>query len=465
VTIDQFETLIRRSQDDGDSQKHWRFVSLIYDLISSRNPDVSYRIGTRPNAVQRLSDAARDFSEVDLDAILQRTEDGRKTRWPFQQFAEDAFRRRISASMHPFRDEITASSESIKYVFGSSPSYAERAGLCASKKADRVVRVDESWPVDIRMAVESLAEVDAVAGKLGEAWVRQQLARKAPVDVTDWLQESSRPWESKLKRWWKKERLPQAALQIAASNSQRLPYFGETDMLSLAGENILVFIGICKEIWECDARHRAASKKPVSDEGFAPFDRLRQSEGIRDASRLWHEKIAQSPDGDTLQRFIDVIGQKLNSQLIEDRAMSYPGANGISLAIDDLKNAPEIERLLNDATAECFLLRRKHTPKKKSLGRSAKWYPHPILASFYGLTIPHTKEPLYLKVETLRRWLEVGDVLATKPESAPSSDRTVKNSGRKAQGDRQSDEAVKGSPSSPKSNLKDKQMRLFGEED
>ena len=166
-----------------------------------------------------------------------------------------------------------------------------------------------------------------------------------------------------------------------------------------------------------------------------------------------------------LQRFVDVIGQRLHGQLIDDRAMSYPGANGISLAIDDLKNAPEVERLLNDATAECFLLRRKHTPKTKSRGRSAKWYPHPILASFYGLTVPHTKEPLYLKAETLRRWLEVGGVLATKPESVPPSDRTVKNPRRKAQAKSQTDEAVTGSPTSAELNPKDKQKRLFGEEE
>lgn len=465
VTIDQFETLVRKSEGGGDNQKHQRFVKLIYELFLSRNPEVSYRIGTRPNAVQAWSDDARDFSEVDLDSILQRTEHGRRTQGPFLQFAEDAFRRRISASDHPFRDEITAARRSIRYVFGSSPSHAERAVMLASKKADRVVRVEESWPVDIRMAVENLAKSDAVAGRLGEAWVRQQLARKAPLDITKWSQVECRPWESKAKQWWKKERLPLAALQVATSNSQRLTYFGEADMLSLAGENILVFIGICKEIWECDARHRAASKIAVSHEAFAPFDRLRQSEGIRDASRLWHEKIAQCPDGDTLQRFVDVIGKRLHGQLIDDRAMSYPGANGISLAMDDLINAPEVERLLDDATAECFLLRRRHTPKSKSRGISAKWYPHPILAPFYGLTVPHTKEPLYLKVETLRRWLEVGGVLASKPETVTASTPTPIKASRKAQGKNPVKAAKMSSQPSAELNPKDKQKRLFGEEE
>ena len=441
VTIDQFEQLVRRAQDDGDEQKHTRFIDLIFAMIASRNPEVSYRIGTRPNAIQKLSDAARDYSQVNLDAILQRTEHGRRTRWSFQQCAEDAFRRRIVASKHPFQDEITNSVEPIKQVFGDSPSHAERATFCASKNPDRVIRCEEEWSDEIRSVLEDLGRNDAVAAKLGEAWVRQQISRalasakkrKQPeetllrisrgeqLDIAGWTEVESRPWELKAKQWWKKERLPQAVLQVAMQNAQRLPYFGESDIVSLAGENIFVFILICKEIWECDARHKAAAKESAVEERLVPFTRLRQAEGIRDASRDRRVQIAESADGDTLQRFMDVLGQRLHAQLIDDRAMSYPGANGISLAVDDLKTAPEIERLLIDATAECFLLQREHTPKSKSRGISVKWYPHPMLAPFYGLTVPRTKEPLYLNVASLRRWLEVGKVLVPKVESVSSS--------------------------------------------
>ena len=438
ISIDQFEQLVRRAQDDGDDQKHMRFIDLIFETVASRNSDVYYRIGTRPNAVQKRSDAARDYQVVDLDVILRRTERSSKKQWPFQQFAEDAFRRRIAASDHPFRKEIVSSSDPVKQVFGASPSNAERATYCASKNPDRILRMDKDWPAEIKSFLEELAKIDALAAKLGEAWVRQQISkvqRNTPGDLgeldtkawvrqqfeqlhfEDWAQMESRPWESKAKRWWKKERLSQAVLQIATQNAQRLPYFGGNDIVSLAGENILVFNLICKEIWECDARHRAASKQFLNKTQLAPFPLARQAEGIRDASRDWRGKIAESADGDTLQRFMDVLGTRLHSQLIDDRAMSYPGANGISMTIDDLKTAPEIERLLNDATAECFLLQREHTPKKKSLGISVKWYPHPILAPYYGLTVPRTKEPHYLKVAKLRRWLEDANILSTNTES------------------------------------------------
>ncbi len=416
VTIDQFETLIRHAHGEGDTEKHWRFIQEIDDLISNRVREVSYRIGTRPNAQLSRSEVARDYVEVDLDHILQRKEHDRKKHSLFHQFAEDAFRRRIAVSPIPHGEEVVASSAPIDTVFGKSPQVAERGRLCAPKKSEKVLKVAPSWPTDVVDFLQRLSRSDVIAAKLGEAWVRQQDARGEPLDVADWEPPNALPWETPGKRWWKKERLPLASLQIAAANAQRLLYFGETDIIQLAGENIVAFICICREIWECDARHRAMKAASPVIRGFESFGRDRQAEGIRDASRIWHDKMAQSPNGNTLQRLLDVIGKKLHQQLIKDRRMSYPGANGISFARQDLITDIDVRRLLEDATAECYLLQRDHTPKTPSRGKSIKWYPHPILAPYYELTVQHTKEPLYLTVSKFRAWLEEGRVLAPKPK-------------------------------------------------
>lgn len=103
--------------------------------------------------------------------------------------------------------------------------------------------------------------------------------------------------------------------------------------------------------------------------------------------------------------------------------MSYPGANGISFSRQDLTTDTDVKRLLDDATAECYLLQRDHTPKTPSRGKSIKWYPHPILAPYYELTVQHTKEPLYLTVVKFRSWLEEGNVLAAKPK--PEQQKTT----------------------------------------
>jgi hypothetical protein len=418
VTIDQFEALQRQAEHDGCDRRHGRFVEPVFELLSSRDPRVSYRIGTRPSAVIRSVDSARDYAEVNLDERLSRKEHGRK-KWLFQHLAEDAFRRRLAVYGLPSLSDAVSASKTIRHVFGASPSNHDRGNKCASRKPERVIRCETTWHATICAAIESLVVDDPVAAKLAEAWVRQKLSGTEKLSVDAWKVVQDRPWEKPGKRWWKKERAAQVALQVASSNAQRLLFFGEEDILTLSGENILAFISICRSIWECDARHCAEQRLEPSRQKFEGFDELRQAQGIREASELWHRKIQQCADGDTLQRLMDVLGRRLNRQLIEDRSMSYPGANGISLAVEDLSTDDVIRKLLNDATAECLLIQLDHTPKDKSRGRSLKWYPHPLLAPYYGLTISRTKEPLYLKVRTLRKWLEDGQVIAVKdPESA-----------------------------------------------
>ena len=412
VTIDQFEALQRQSEHDGCDRRYGRFVDLVFELLSSRDPRVSYRIGTRPNGIIRSADSARDYAEVNLDGMLRRKEGGKKKWWLFQQLAEDAFRRRLAVSGLPFLSDVISACNPIRYMFGASPKNHDRGNRCASRKPERVIRCEKHWSATICAAIESLVAEDPVAAKLAEAWVRQKFSGAEELRDDEWKAMEDRPWENSRKRWWKKERAAQVALQVASSNAQRLLFYGEEDILTLSGENILAFISICRSIWECDARHRTEQRTGQSVQKFSGFDEVRQAQGIREASELWHRKIQQCADGDTLQRLMDVLGQRLNRQLIEDRSMSYPGANGISLAVEDLSTDDVIRKLLNDATAECLLMQLDHIPKVKSRGRSLKWYPHPLLAPYYGLTISRTKEPLYLKLRTLRKWLQEGQVIA-----------------------------------------------------
>ena len=430
VTIDQFEQLIRRRALDGDDERHWRFIHEIEDLISLRSQNVSYRIGTRPNATLTRCDANRDYFPLDLDVILQRRESvAPRSNSLIHPFAEDAFRRRIAISEHPSRDLIVAHPTPLKLVYGSSPDVAERGRLCQPKRGERVLRPDKQWPEEVTKWLQRLAKEDVIAASLGEAWVRQQAARGEVLNVAGWDTPNPLPWETPEKRWWKKERLPSASLQVAAANAQRLIYYGEKDLIQLSGDNIVAFISLCREIWECDARYRTSSAA-AEEEVALEFDRKRQSEGIRDASRKWREKMTERPNGDSMQRFVDELGNRLRKQLIEDRQMSYPGANGISLTEKDLKSDHALARLLDDTTAECFLLQRDHTPKNRSRGKSIKWYLHPILAPFYQLTVQHTKEPLYLTTKKLREWLKPCGLLAA-PEPATEAPPKSKSGGNR----------------------------------
>lgn len=452
VTIDQFETL-SRWKDSGISDEARRsklFHFAIEELLSSRSQHVFYRIGTRPNAQLVNCDATRDYAEIDLDSLFQRREHdlGKPV---FHRFLEDAFQRRLATSRIPSCMPFVDAEAPLQVAFGSSDTLIEQGEKVAPKNRAQVVSLPTDCPPPVAEFLIELAQQEPVEARLGEAWLRQQLGRKrrkasqldtpseadidAALDVESW-RENGVPWLAAEKRWWRKERLAVAVLQLAASNAQRWPHYGEEDIVLLSGENVLAFLCICREIWECDARHHALDKKPYSPS--FPFDNERQAEGILDASNHWHRKISSSPAGDSLMRFMDALGKRLHEKLAGDRQMSYPGANGISLTVRDYEADPDIKRLLDDATAECYLLRRRHTPKNLSRGESIKWYPHPILAPYYELTLSHTKEPLYLSLDKLRSLLEARNVVRpadSKGDGAMPPNATPKSASRAAKVD------------------------------
>lgn len=409
VTLDQFEVLVRTSPYQNDADRTQEFVRVVDELIANRDQCVSYRIGTRPNTQLHLSDASRDYVLVDMDQIFRRTESGRKGRNSlFYRFAEDALRRRIRTSQATSCRKLAKAPHPIVELFGVSPKQAQRAIQSAPSNPLRAIKVDKEWQDEVQAYLRELAVRDVLSAKLGEAWVRQSYGSaksiNKPISPEEWSRTGIPAWEVDERAWWRKERLPLATLQIAASNAQQLQYSGDLDILRLSGLNILVFISICREIWECNSRYLAIGLKPAQQELVVPIEAKRQAEGIRDASKQWRQKISASPDGDSLQRLIDILGQKLHEQLINDRQMSYPGANGFSLAARDLDQHPWLKRLLDAATAECYLIERDHTPKTIGRGKSFKWYLHPILSPHYGLTVPHTKEPLYLTASKLISW-------------------------------------------------------------
>ena len=164
------------------------------------------------------------------------------------------------------------------------------------------------------------------------AWVLQQVVRKkGEVSLSEIERE---PWNEARRRWWKKERTQQALLQIAASQQQRMQWYGPRDVVSLSGRNILVFLSICQFIWaEYRRTHQTTEGDDKPPKGI-PVDI--QDVGILDASSYWFRKIKADPNGgDDRHRFISVLGTELRSGLRNDRRMSYPGATGFSLSERD----------------------------------------------------------------------------------------------------------------------------------
>ena len=406
ISIDQFEQLLELEASLPD-----RPYGLLRDTIEQamhrREPALSFRIGTRPYAWQQITgEALRDYHRLDMDEMLRKTEHG--NRHLFSDLASDVFDRRLRS--YGYEDIADSSEDTLAAVFGQYPKPATRVKhIGPNANWSRVISVPNEIGEEQCLRIREIAVEDPLEAKLAVAWELQQYANGGTASLEQTI--GQLPWNKPEKRWWKKERLWLAILQLAADNRQKIVMFGKKDIIDLSGSNILVFGSICQHIWECWIRDLA--RKKADAQLTLPIDYKLQNEGILKASDTWHQKISEERwIGDTLFAFLDEMGTWLRGRQIDDKAMSYPGGNGISLANRELVAYPDVKRLLSEATGRGFLLQRKHTPKNRARGESTKWYLHPILAPYYELTINLTKEPLYISGGDVQKWLERAGVPA-----------------------------------------------------
>ena len=398
IRIDQFEDLmgIERNASDVTGTA---FRQIVMKMISERDSRVSYRVGARPYALYpdwqvfgtgATAEELRNFKILDIGELLRGREARRSL---FRNFCEDVLRRRLEVN----KKEI---SSPLSYVFGGPEKPSERAKQYVRKEKTNVVTSKADLPRKNFKYLTRLASVDPLSARLGEAWLLQQLNKREGKTNLDTFEQQ--PWNSPSRRWWKKERIQQALMQIAASQRQKMMWYGSSDILALSGRNILVFLSICQFIW---AEYLRSDTEPESNIPRAIPPEI-QNMGIHETSSYWYRKIRADPEGgDDRYRFAGAVGTDLRNGLRADRRMSYPGANGFSLSEADLDRNQDVQDFLNRCVAFGVLEWFRHTPKSPGRGQSRKSYLFSILTPYFQIPTPHIKEPRYMKVSDVRKWM------------------------------------------------------------
>ena len=405
IVVDQFEDLmgleVRTEKGTGKSIRE-----VVMKMLSERGQEVSYRIGARPYSLYpdfttfrtgSPAEEMRNFKIVDIGEIL-----GPKEARPglFKEFCEDVFRRRL-------RYGGGKSKSLLRMVFGRNETPEERALRYVRSNPTNVIGSQDHLSDEYRSVLGDLAARDPLSARLGVAWALQQAARSESETSSSDLERE--PWNERKRQWWKKERTQQALLQIAASQQQRMKWYGPRDVLALSGRNVLVFLSICQFIWE--EYRRAVRSTDGNAEPPTAIPVNIQDVGIYGASSYWFRKIKADPNGgDDRHRFIGVLGTELRSGLRKDRRMSYPGETGFSLSERELEANDDLSAFLNRCVAYGVLESFRHTAKSKYRGQSRKWYLSPILTPYFQVPTPRIKEPRYLRAAQLRRWLKAADV-------------------------------------------------------
>jgi hypothetical protein len=404
VQIDQYEELSKL--EGKQSRRAAVYRSIINKALASRDPHISYRIGTRTYAFREENlevfgttarlERDRNYKLIDLDKILRRKENA--STWIFPKFAEDVFVKRLR-----FAGYSTNESSVLERVFGNGLSAEDRARTYCGKSPDRAIRIDENWPEGWKQFLKTLVTTNPLSARLAEAWARQKRNQK----VVDDMPTEPYPWEggkSGEKQYWRKERVQTALMQIAGRCAQRIIWAGRDDILGLSGGNILVFLSICQHIWGAWLRTSDDHKR---DDNVPPeISDAIQAIGIHEASTHAFEKLREEPEGDKRQRFASYLGNLLEKRLFEDTALSYPGHNGFSLTMEELELDKSVRDFLNDAVDYGALFDALHTTKEKNRKPRKKWYLNPVLSPHFKIPHIHTKEPLYASLTDVRGWID-----------------------------------------------------------
>jgi hypothetical protein len=400
VRIDQYEELLRLEGRHKTLGPLYR--EIVNKALSLRDPNVSYRIGTRgyawdehPRVYGTAGNLERDrnFKMVDLDELLRRREN-RKT-WIFPEFAEDVFRRRLTYADY----DLPSGRSPLETVFGDGGKPEEKAKSYCGKSPERALRFEPSWPEAWKQYLKTLAADNPLSARFGEAWARQ----KGKGGVITNIPAGTPVWEQDKNKYWRKERIEAALMQIAGRCGQRMFWFGVDDVLALSGGNVLVFVSLCQHIWASWLRTQRGRELSSSTQ-LPCFDSVVQTVGIQEASSHWYNKLAEETGGSTRQRFVTRVANVLERKLYKDDSLSYPGANGFSIELLALSRFQELETLLKECVDYGALVDGPHTTKDASRRPRRKWYLAAILSPHFRLPPVHTKEPAYVTSEEVLRW-------------------------------------------------------------
>ena len=437
IRVDQLEELHQLGDDVDQPDQHRKAIRLgfrrmLNRAFGNREGTVHYRIGTRrygwedPEQLVVHGSGARlehrrDYLLVDMDdALFRRGENVGVTKGTasrlFSTFAADAFRRRLGYALDL---RCLPSINQVDRAFGSSPHPVERAKYYGRSRTvpvrfEQVLAIETpsdhpaAWSVRWRRFLKRTYDKDPLEAVLAAAWGRQTGGGRSHKQHRDAPPPRDAPW--KRKQWWRKERLMQAVLQLAARRQQRLWWWGYADVLALSGGNISVFLHICHQVWDHFLKVERLKPEenrvdPLCKSSTAMIPKEIQAVGIQNASRAWLEKLKERPAGDLRRRFIEVLGNKLRTRLRDDRAMSYPGANGFSIPRSELmsKTRPneDIWEFLQEAVGYGALHSRDHTTKERSGKARVKFYLNPILSPYFQIPVAHQKEPAYWTIKDL----------------------------------------------------------------
>jgi hypothetical protein len=442
IRVDQIEEM-HRAFTERQRRLLLAFRKMLNRAFAARDARVHYRAGTRRygwnnpeflgiwGSEARLENR-RDYHLIEMDEELFAL--GETKNSIFERFSIDAFQKRVE---YYFRGEVNKPKQQLaKSIFGKHPVAKERLAQLnpnpGDGQIDRALGLDSAadggnWSEEWRVFLRALyrtghgGRLDAV---LAAAWGRQTGGARSKRQHRESPPPSNAPWSER--KWWRKERLDQAVLQLMTRLQQRFMWWGYDDIRSLSGGNITVFLHICHRIWDGFLKNESSLPRHKRTDllNGGTIDRNVQAAGILFASNEWFNKLPEEPGGNARKSFVERLGTRLNDDMMRDIRMAYPGGNGISIALSefnsDADDVTDLRNFIREAVGYGVLFATEHSSKMKAGGRRIKLYLNPILCPRFQLPEAKTKEPYYWRIDELFDLVKKAQVTLSRERSQKS---------------------------------------------
>lgn len=429
IRVDQIEGL-HQAFTERSNALLLSFRKMLNRVFYARDARVHYRAGTRrygfdnPEFLSVWGSEAKlekrrnyDQIEMDEEIFLLSEANTQQKNSVFERFAIDAFQKRVTYFFSREPNTGSIAPNLAKSVFGKHPVAEERLGQlnlnADDAQIDRALGLDvandrdnwsDEWRLFLRKEYRSgrAGMLDAV---LAAAWGRQTGGARSKRKHRESPPPASAPWRTR--KWWRKERLDQAVLQLTTRCQQRFMWWGFDDIRSLSGGNITVFLHICHRVWDGFLKNESSLPLEKRTELLTGgvIDKNIQAAGILFASNEWFKKLPEEPGGNARQSFVEKLGMRLNADMMNDLSMAYPGGNGISVQLaqftSDDADVSLLRNFMQEAIGYAVLFASEHSSKSKKGGRRMKFYLNPILCPRFQLPEAKTKEPYYWSMEEL----------------------------------------------------------------
>lgn len=425
VVVDQYETLYEHRKNND-----FRYVfNLAMRQAVRGQTGIEFKIGVRPYGYKDnlylfesdiKLDSEKEYNELSVEMepkvyenfikdltikCLQKNED-------FAQYASKGKVRYLFEELSPVQEvkkyvsNSTEKEKHFSYFFKSENTRLEREKVISSIKTLTL----NIKPLEYKIYIQTLLSIQAerylihketIDWVAFESFLKQRLEGlqrnlEREFGCNEAESQSDLSKESKNKEYYKYKDIKSGALFIVAASYKNVPkiYSGYNTLVKASSGVVLHYVEIVSYAFSLYLLTNVNKAEPLPAK--------MQSDALYKRSNKFYETITdKASHGNEVSKFLKNLGLFFRSLQL-DPPLNKPYPNGLTVK-DNILEELEINKsgvleleIINEILSYGFLECEKHNDKNVLRGKRYKYYLNRLLCPYFGISITHIKDPVYI---------------------------------------------------------------------